>query len=290
MTKGFKITIIGLSIALVGIIAATITIFVTRERPLVVPSQPSLIVVGQERFLDTAVVLGAAGYIFRIDNVEFTSNESTFRVTGLFLEARNYVVEVAAVASKAKNNSAFSQPIIIANRILLPTPLLSYNAETKVLSWSTSGSDVTYQLVANGVVLESALTARTYDCSNMLGAFNFSVKAIPNDDEFSLPSVKSNVVNITVYQQLDTPTIVSFNDASGLLTFTPPANASGLNILYEVVYNGASLISITPTVVGNNRTIDLSLFFEITTNPSISIKALGAGYYLDSVLVQLNNS
>ena len=110
MTKGFLITIISLSVALAGVLIALIFAFVKIEKPLQTPSSPTLITIGEDKFLDTATVPGAESYVFKIDNVEFQSSNSAIRVTSIFLEARSYVVEVAAIAKKKKTTVHF-QPL-----------------------------------------------------------------------------------------------------------------------------------------------------------------------------------
>lgn len=282
MIKGFKLTVIGLSIAIVAILATTIVLLVTREKPLPTPNQPALIVVAEEKFLDVAPVEGATGYVFKIDNVEYESKENILRVTNVFAEARLYSVEVSAKANRAKNNSEFSETVQLKNKLLLSRPLLNYDTATKILSWSSSGSNATYDLYANGQLLETGLTTLSYNCSALMGEFSMSVKAVPIDDNFYLPSLNSANRNITVFQILSDPTLISFDENTGVLKFTPPTNAPSNAINYEVVYNGVSYISLSPIVQNNEVAINLSLLVQLTANPSVSVRALEVGYFLAS--------
>lgn len=282
MIKGFKLTVIGLSIAIVAILATTIVLLVKREKPLPTPNQPALIVVAEEKFLDVAPVEGATGYVFKIDNVEYESKENILRVTNVFAEARIYSVEVSAKANRAKNNSAFSETVQLKNKLLLSRPLLNYDTATKILSWSSSGSNATYDLYANGQLLETGLSTLSYNCSALMGEFSMSVKAVPIDDNFYLPSLNSANRNITVFQTLSAPTLISFDENSGVLKFTPPTNAPTNAINYEVVYNGVSYISLSPIVQNNEVAINLSLLVQLTANPSVAVRALEVGYFLAS--------
>jgi len=288
MTKGFKITIIGLSVVLAIVLAVAIFLFATREKPFGIPSEPSYFVVGEEKFLDVPAVSGANGYIFRIDNIEFESTESTFRVTNLFLEARVYVVEVCVKASKEKNNSPFTSPINITNKLILSSPVLTYDSTQKLLQWTSSGTDVSYQIWINGACEQDLLTSTSYDCSSLVGEFNVYVKAIPNDNTYLLPSVRSNIRTIVLTQQLNTPTNLEYNSSTGVFSFNAPSNLQNATVNYEIYYNGTKLLNIEPTVVNNKLTVDISLFCELTETPTISVKAIGSGYYLSSEIAELS--
>ena len=194
---------------------------------------------------------------------------TTFDLSSLRLSAGSHTIKVKAKATHLLT-SEFSNAVTYDVYVQLNAPVLSLSGD--IVSWVAIPNASSYTLYVDGSSYQTLISTTSADLSSLsLGEHSIQVRAIGSG--YYTDSELSTAVTYTKYQQLSAP-VISLSTST--LSWSAVSNASSYTLYVDSAVAQTGITSLT---------FDLSTLTSLSpTAHTIQLKAIGSGYYTDSVL------